>query len=304
MRKILALCAAVGAVIIGSAMPAQAATASFKDFGFSTAATRTVSKYDITGDGKNDKIVMKMSGMSGNGSYSKVDIVVNGKDALNLSYPSGDGTFGISTGIVTLQNGKKYFYLADALMNDYQSVVTLYNYNNKAQRLIVEYDFLTMNNLYPEDSPGRILDYRHATIKGVSGNVITVDLGFQCSALAQVRARFKLSYRKGKLQLYSRYGNILTVGGKSVGTPKKLLVKTVAFKEGNSPKATRNFYKNSMLKISKLYIGNKILRFRVKNAAGRAGYIDCLKARRVTRKHDGVKYVTRAPLFEGLGYAG
>ena len=270
-------------------VPVSAAAAKMNDLGYSDEPSRVYTEYDLNGDGTADRLSIELGNKSEGGDYMRLVIRINGKAALTRKY-SVEGTFGIKAKILKLANGKTYLFIADALMNDYVGLCSLFRYNGT--KLVKSYDFRTLGGLLWHTEVNRV----HGDPTAVSGNTISFTESFQTPALANTKTQLKLVYKGGKLQLSSRYGKISAVSGKNpAGKKYKLLKDVTVYPTGTSTTPARTLQKGSLLKISKFCIANGTLRFRVVDSAGRSGYVNALDY----SEENGVQHA----LFEGLYYS-
>lgn len=143
----------------------------------SVSGSFTVSKYDVTGDGKADKVKFKRFW----GTKSKAHILriyVNGKRALSVKsvIENKDRPPVWSVKIAKLDNGRSYIYLTQARDNGRYIKSAFYRYykSGRAMKMVKDISKCTWRNCPEPGGP----DTRYASIKKVLGNKIYLELGW------------------------------------------------------------------------------------------------------------------------------
>ncbi|MDO4400851.1 MAG: hypothetical protein Q4D27_07885 [Coriobacteriia bacterium] len=108
-----------------------------------TATSKTIKKYDITGDKKADKIKIKVSGAKDDGYgtfFTKALVVyVNGKKLKTIPSKNGEG-FTASVQLLTLKNGKSFLYV-EYYGNNEDGTYALYQYRSgKIKTILTDSD--------------------------------------------------------------------------------------------------------------------------------------------------------------------
>ena len=227
-------------------------------------ANKTYTKYDITGDGKADKIKIS-TGKAYYDVYEKLTVTVNGKKVLcdKSSY------FRVEAKLCTLKNGKVFLYLYNPFQNYDATVCGLYRYQNG--KLVQSVDLLQVCGV------GDTGYHTYGDVLSVKGNKITLQsyqINYQMGALVTA---FEYTYSKGKLipdnkakvfTVWSaKYNNGKLTAAYKINVYKKTDCKTKAF----------TLKKNQKIVGTGIYCKSGKMFAKVKRLSdGKFGYIKCI----------------------------
>jgi len=165
----------------------QAATAGV----YTLATGKQYTQYDVTGDGKADKVKLTATGLSWdyNAPPSTLKIKVNGKTAYTLKTTIGVYEFDVK--LLTLSNGKAYLFLDAAADADMYHVTYILQYKKSSGKFKIVYD---IQNLFQKYNP-----YVIAESQSVSGKKIVIRLNFMNYTLGGVYCDLTFKYESGSL---------------------------------------------------------------------------------------------------------
>lgn len=211
----------------------------------------TYTKYDVTGDGKADKIKITMKKV---GKYDgRLRIYVNGK----LAYENIAGEcIYWSVGLVFLKNGKTFFNIMSLVSSDDVALHKLYQY--KYGKFTVAYDFLKYYEGYAYNVS--------AGVYKVEGNTIYASVYGQFWKTGGISHNIKIQYKNSKLKRVSNYCSILY--GKDGNEKKNKWTANRKIKVYEKPESKKVIYtvkKGDVIKINKVVYKNKKIYFQVKN---------------------------------------
>lgn len=245
---------------------------------------RTTTSYDITGDGKKDTLRISGIPVPDIDGYRRLTVYVNGKqvfcDAGSYSY-----FYTFEASLCTLANGKPFLYLYNPLDNGDATVCGIYQYKGGKLRRV--FDF---NTFY---QPG---SHQNGTAVRVSGNRLIVRERVMSHALGNIEADFTLKYKNGTLTLASRTGTmhkIYMMGNPQPSYPK-LRYSVDLYTSQTSSRRAGTLQKGTPVKITKVYVGPKFVRFLLTTRSGKRGWYQSQ-----------TRYIYgRQPILEGTFYAG
>ena len=227
---------------------------------------QTYSKYDVTGDGKADKIRI---GCYKNDEYciEGLKITINGRTVLSKK---NSLYYRLCAKLCTLQNGKVFLYVYNPYNNEDADICALFQYQNGKLKKCID-----MNKFYGSNDLGY---HTKGEVKSVKGNKITVEIYQQTYQLGGMSVTFDYKYSKGKL---------IKDGIKA----KKYQI--WAYKENGSLTASRNMtvYQNvgcsskaftlstgQKIKILGVYCKSGNMMIKIKRISdGKTGYLKCIK---------------------------
>ena len=241
----------------------------------------TCKTYDITGDRKADRILIKILG-KGNSDYygTGINILINGKSA----YKSNKKFQGVKARIYTLKNKKPFLYL-DCTGDEYDD-------SNKGPCVLLQYkggkfkkviDFKNMFSGYGGYPSGEVVS--------VSGNTVKARFWLMSLTLGVSEYTYTYKYKSGTLKRSSDIGNVEVTGlsgSLNVLTAGKELK---AYTNVRGKKKAFTVKKGGKVTVNKVYKGKYGMWIGVKYK-GKSGYIKCVK-----------KY-SNPPLFSDAGFAG
>lgn len=235
--------------------------------------------YDITGDGRADRITITATARDRYGNPVGRTVKVNGRTALRVPDYVG---YGFDAQIITLNRSVPFLYLRIWGDNGPDSC-GIYRYSRGRLRNV--FDFMTFYK-YGSHQDGHI--------RKVSGNKIYIAQDAMSWAFGSLSLRFTLVYRGGTLRLASRYGDVAWIAGTGVSAYKPLRYTTKLYRTAASGRVSRTLAKGTRVRIEKVYMGQNSVRFYIRTRNGKGGWYVSPK------KH---RYGMR-PLLIGQFYAG
>ena len=262
ISTILILCISIMTILLP--MECEASSAGVKTL----KPDKTYKSFDITGDGKKDSFKIVRCKKYGEGAYSKVKILVNGKKAYEIGktayyrqtyYPN----FIYRTTrakLITFRNGKKFLFLYCPYEEGGGMFCSILKYKNGKFKKVV--DLINYIDIYGEYCSGSIL--------GVSGNTVRVKLAYASYTLG--RSDYEMSFKysggtlkqdvsKGKLlRAYTRRGKTRRFAvGKTINVYKKPSGGRVYFKLYSGDRVTVDQCRITPTRLMlKVKCGNKV----------------------------------------------
>lgn len=241
-------------------------------------ATTVNSSYDITKDGKKDKIKLVKSG-------ANLKVSINGKKALKITYPYEYIDYDCK--YIQLKNGKRYLYFS---LNDNNGMGTrgIYKYVSGVLKKQIDLDVLP--GLSQKYTGKYIYDHCVESVK-VSGNSITVKYSGDLAQLGISEYKAKYIYKKGKLNKATSAAYIShSAGYGALG--KKITVKKnlKAYKSRSTNTSYFTVKKNKQVTVMRLSGKRNALWIKVKYGK-KTGWIK-------------VKAAFDTSMFKGVGYGG
>lgn len=175
---------------------------------------KTYTGYDVTGDKKKDKIMIKPGGYS-YGTYKSLAVYVNGKKQTLV----GNNLFFYSTSIklYTLSNGKPFLYIDAYGDNGDGHICGIFQYKmGKWKRVL---DFTTFFRPYGGHLTGKVVS--------VNGKNIKVRFYVMSWALGPTTIDYIYSYKDGTLKRTSTYGKYHEIYSYGKKTRKFTVNKTI-----------------------------------------------------------------------------
>lgn len=233
------------------------------------------STYDITGDGRADKILVQNT----HGTWHDgVRITINGKVAYNFFNDGYYITAPAEATLYTLKNGKPFLYLF-AYTEDDDGLAVLLQYSAGKLKKII--DFNEAFSYYGMHRNGRVVN--------VNGNNMTLGFTFMSWTLGFSQYNFTYTYRGGTMKMANRFATVSRFGsGNTLIAARTLRAYTNVWdrktsfilKPGNKVTVKKLYYGNGVW--LQLYYGKKI------------GYIKCLSS----------YPANGTPIFSNVMYAG
>lgn len=223
------------------------------------------SQYDVTGDGKPDKV--KCTVVSDDERYDDssrtMQVFINGKVAFKQKRDSGPG-WGVD--LIKLENGKVFFEIGSSVGSDDGIDHQLYIY--KGNKLKSVYDFQKYFYNYA--------DYHIVHIVKISGNKLKLEVYSQFYTTAGVRYNMSISYKDG---VFKRTSNTFTLDYKKMNRKNKWTVarKIKVYKKAGSKKVAYTLKKKDVVKINKVILKKNKVYMQVKKSNGKTGYIRAAK---------------------------
>ena len=189
-------------LLMAAAVCSDTVSAAVKTAGGAKAYTlklnKTYKKYDITGDGKADKILVKAD-VNSEGYISTMTVRVNGKNSLTKTYYEGpDAGNSVLRAypqvvLIRLKNKKPFLYIHFSTYNGYYAGGWVYRYKSKKLQQIV--DTSTLVRKYTSAVPNTWRAYE--ILSKVSGNQVWFTIGSTSTGASKT---YKLKYKSGKLK--------------------------------------------------------------------------------------------------------
>lgn len=241
---------------------------------------KTYTEYDVTNDGKADKVEIKNSNASSTDGFR---VFVNGTCAMNLKK---DYYYNAQCELVTLENDKKFLYVYMPSDNDY-GASDLYTYKNNKFSKVVNLD---KSVAYV----GSLIN--GASIKKVSGNKITFEMNVMSYGLANMTFSVTYESRAGGMHLTStthKISSYYNVKSQKRGITYLTTAKSLKlYSDKTAKKASTTLKKGTSLKVTKCYVSGKTVTYYVKTKSGKTGWFVSPKVN-----------VTE-PLFTEIAFAG
>lgn len=262
----IALLALLVAFCVSAPSAAEAATPSKKTiYSYSTWSsamshrTATVSDYDVTNDGKKDKVKIVLSGTNRDW-YESLAIYVNGKKALSSKL----GAFDCKIQLITLKNNKKFLYV-ESVENNQDGLYGVYRYTGGK-----------FKSCFTDDIVKGIVHCSISSLK-VSGNSVKATYTVVSYGTGVSKLSYTYKYKKGTLKRASSTADSYSAISSSKGKYTKgyfTCAKKINAKASASTKAkTKTLKKGTKVKITKMVIKNKTMWLKVKTKSGTSCWI-------------------------------
>lgn len=265
--KFYLICIMLAGICFGKERIAKAADTAYVELKSDT----EYSQYDVTGDGKVDKVVIKRVKNKENDpkltyNYITLKVFINDQIALERKEPY-DPYWDVN--LIRLKNGKIFFEIRNCYDNDCVNTHRLYAYNNGKLKSV--YDFKKYYEKYA-------YSYR-ADIEKISGNTIKTNVRAQFYTTGSIKFNMNVSYKDGK---FIRTSNKYTLNYKEMYNIKNKWTvnkKIKVYKKAGSKKLAYTLKKGNIVKINKVIYKNNKVYFQVKNkeGKGKTGYIPATK---------------------------
>ena len=218
---------------------------------------KTWTRYDITGDGKKDRIKVVRKKSQYDGCWNGADIYVNNTKvcAINKAF------MGMSIRIITLSNGKPFLCLRGGTDNDISVFHGLYQYRNGKIVQVVNF----INETY-----GRPVNEAKIYL---SGNTVRVRTEAMSYSLGYCTTEFTYKYQKGTLLRTSNYGKYIKLNAANKRTGLFSAAKNIqAYTTPTSGSKAFVIRKNTGVKILNFWTAGNKMYIRVKNGS-KTGWI-------------------------------
>lgn len=266
--KFYLICIMLAGICFGKEQIAKAADTAYVELKSDT----EYSQYDVTGDGKADKVVIKRVKNEEDdlNDYITLKVFINDQIALERKEPY-DPYWAVN--LIRLKNGKIFFEIKDCYASSRVNTHRLYAYNNGKVKCM--YDFKKYYELYA-------YDYL-VNIEKISGNTIETKVDAQFYTSGSIKFNMNVSYKDGKI---IRTSNQYDLRYKEMYHKNKWTVnkKIKVYKKAGSKKLAYTLQKRNIIKINKVIYKNNKVYFQVKNKGGKGktGYIPATKNARAT----------------------
>lgn len=226
---------------------------------------RTYTAYDVTGDGKRDRIRIATSGRSG--YFSQVRVIINGRNRLVKKFSYSAPTV-VRFRICNLSNRKPFLFMECMGDSGVENTACLYQYSGGKLKTVL--------NLRSMLSSTYFYKY-YFDVKRVSGNTITFEAGGQAYNAGLIDWDMSFVYRGGKFRRTS-YTSRLNSGRTNWAGSNKTNVYTVAkrfqtYKKAGSRVKSYAPQIGQKVTLTHIYIKNKVPYFRVVDSQGRTGWM-------------------------------
>lgn len=244
-------------------------------------AGKTWTRYDITGDGKKDRIKVVRKKSQYDGCWNGADIYVNNTKACAINKAFMD----MSIRIITLSNGKPFLCLRGGTDNDISVFHGLYQYRNGKIVQVVNF----INETY-----GRPVNEAKIYL---SGNTVRVRTEAMSYSLGYCTTEFTYKYQKGTLLRTSNYGKYIKLNAANKRTGLFAAAKNIqAYTTPTSGSKAFVIRKNTGVKILNFWIAGNKMYIRVKNGS-KTGWIKAVTFKE-SQGHAG------SPQFSRVMYTG
>lgn len=249
--------------IFGKEQSAYAAQNGYAQLGkiWSGNKSKTFKKYDVTGDGVEDKVKLSVKNVGESGYDGRLRISVNGKKVFESI--ARDYMFW-EIRLVSLKNGNKYFEIASIVSSEDVNYHKLYKYEDG--KLKSFFNFLKDDSKYAT--------HYDVSIYKVKNNTIYVRTFVQFITTGRFLSyNIKYKYKNGKIKRNSKKHTILyDQGEKNRWTANR---KIKVYKNPGSKKLSYKLKKDDVIKINKVVYKGKKIYFKIKktNEEGKTGYI-------------------------------
>lgn len=278
-KKIISVLLALFMVLLLTETPVFSATAGISGF---LRNNRSYTNYDLDGDGKKDKILLKESKQ--NGYKFTAYFMVNGKRVYTLANKSSDYENAFYQ-IITLQNGKRFIYAGLEGPNSGISKNKILVYKNGKMKLVTNITDLMKNY----QGASFISNYPEKGIQ-IKGNDIIIKYMSMNRTTGYRKFIITLKYKNGNL--VRSYSGDLEYENKCYHAKKN--IKT--YEKPGSEKVSYTLKAGEGSYIEKYYLKGGKLYLRVRDTRGRIGWIKGL-----TRTQ--TKGLSGSPLFVEGWYA-
>lgn len=230
---------------------------------------RTYTAYDVTGDGRRDRIRIATTGRGG--YFNRVRVIINGKNRLVKNFSSFQPT-AVRFRICTLSNRKPFLFMECMGDSINESSACLYQYSGGRLKTV-----LNLRNML-----SRKYFYKYYfDVKKVSGNTITFLAGGLAYNTGAIDFDMSYAYRGGRFvrtstttRLAER--NIRWASGK---TNNYTVVKRFqTYKKAGSKVKSFAPQIGERVKITHICIRNKVPYFRIVDSRGRTGWMNGINA--------------------------
>lgn len=232
----------------------QAKAANPKSVSLKTGTVYT--KYDITGDGKADKIrIVKSS------DNRSLYIYINDKVAYSFVNQNCNGSVFVK--LYTLKNRKVIVYVAAYQDGGGGPVCALFRYKSGKLKKLTDFQSFFP---YGNEASGQVTK--------VSGNTLRITVTSMSWALGSVDMQYTLKYKNGTLVPTSRTGKVIGYRSQSWLTAKKNIQ---LYTGAASSKKAFVLKKGTLAKVTNCYIKKTNVRFKIKLANGKTGWLKAPK---------------------------
>lgn len=219
---------------------------------------KTYTSYDITGDGKKDKINITLGKMQ-YGARTSLTVSVNGKKTTFKEY-----YYDAQIKLITLKNGKRYLWINGISDNDDDPFQALYKYSGGKMKKALDFS----------SKIEKFGNHTRTTVTKVSGNKVYVRQYLMSAPLGGVTFNYTYEYKKGSFVRTSNTADIKNVAGlkNGYGTLKKA---QSLYTSSSCTKKSKTISKNTKVKPLKIYMNGTSISVYVKTKSGSSGWLKC-----------------------------
>lgn len=222
------------------------------------------SQYDVTGDGKVDKVKVEFEESH---DYNLADswdmtIYINGQEVFSDGRTS-EAYWNIQ--LIKLENGKVFFDIHSALSNNDGHVHRLYGYEDDELKCV--YDF---QEYYGEYAYSYVVN-----IVNISGNTLNTEVSAQFYTTGKIQYRMDLDYKGGKIGYFESSSDTFDIRYEDESKENKWTVNTdiKIYAEAGSEEIAYTLKRENIVKLNKVIFKDNIVYFQVENDKGEIGYI-------------------------------
>lgn len=257
-----------GILAVSIPVPAMAVERTAGNSGIVTLQTnRTYNSFDVTGDGKADKITLKSAYYDyyHTGKQGYLKIYINGKQVYNFTDPyyKGDATYKYQVKLCTLNPKDTFFFVRTQSETEYYNFCKIYKVEGGKFKAM-----LNLKKTYKD----LFLHRERMELTGVSGDRLQFTWYGQMGAAGALNWKTTYELRNGKLYRISRTCPLVKSDQTREFTADKQfsVYKTSALKE-----KVFTAKKGDKLKITHVYNNSKYMFVRVVSKSGKAGWLPC-----------------------------
>lgn len=226
---------------------------------------RTYTAYDVTGDGRRDRIRIVPTGRGG--YFRQVRVIINGRNSLVKKFSSYSAPTAVRCRICSLNNGKRFLFLECMGDSIVENMAALYQYNRGTLKTVLNLRSMTSRTYFYKT---------YYDVKKVSGNTITFLAGGLAYNTGAIDWDMSFAYRGGKFVRTSATTRMSA--GNIRWAPGKTNVYTVArrfqtYKTAGSRQKAYSTQIGQKVRLTHICIRNKVPYFRVVDSRGRAGWM-------------------------------
>lgn len=220
------------------------------------------SQYDVTGDGRTDKVEIQQKKHKDNNESITLKVLINDQLAFQEKELYEPYWY---VDLIKLANGKVFFSIG-ARENDYILTLKLYAY--KDDKLECVHDFYENYNNYASSYI--------VNIHNVFGNTIETEVSAQFHVTGGVQYDMDLEYKDGS---FKNTSSEFPIKYKEMSKKNKWTVnRTIKiYKEAGSKDTAYTLKKGNVVKIDKVIYKNDEVYFQVVNSKGKTGYMEGVK---------------------------
>lgn len=265
---------------------AHAVTATSGAKVYKLSANTTYKKYDITGDRKADKILIRTT----SDSYSKngISVYVNGKRVLTKK----TSFYSLTAQLIKLKNGKAFLYLYTPFDNGDADICGMYQMSGGKLKQVINCN----------KAPGyQYGNHTGGSIIKASGNTVTIRFRVMSRFSGYTQMDYTYTYKSGTLKRNSNTGK-LTVGT----TPNqtfKAKKNIAAYSSPSCASKTFTIKTGQQVKFLKCYFNGSVVRYQV-SVNGKTGWIKVGKSNALLYKRIYKGWSFYESPFEGVVLAG